>query len=85
MRQASSAPAVATTSLPVAPAVQFLNRDHSILAFNERVLDWVKRPEVPVLERLRFLCIVSSNLDEFFEFRAALHLTGATNQEPKSS
>ena len=85
MRQASSAPAVATTASTAAPAVQFLDRDQSILAFNERVLDWARRPEVPVLERLRFLCIVSSNLDEFFEVRAALHLTGATNQEPKSS
>ena len=55
----------------------FLDRDHSILAFNERVLDWAKRPEVPLLERLRFLCIVSSNLDEFFEVRAAPHLIAA--------
>ena len=55
----------------------FLDRDHSILAFNERVLDWAKRPEVPLLERLRFLCIVSSNLDEFFEVRAAPHLKAA--------
>ncbi|MBU6503959.1 MAG: hypothetical protein KGQ35_13975, partial [Burkholderiales bacterium] len=48
-------------------AVALLDRDHSILAFNERVLDWAHRPQVPLLERLRFLCIVSSNLDEFFE------------------
>ena len=52
-----------------------LDRDHSILAFNERVLDWARRPDVPLLERLRYLCIVSSNLDEFFEVRAAPHLT----------
>ena len=58
-------------------AFQFLDRDHSILAFNERVLDWATRPDVPLLERLRFLCIVSSNLDEFFEVRAAPHLTAA--------
>src|SRR3954467_5178721 len=57
-----------------APPVQFLDRDHSILAFNERVLDWAHRPDVPLLERLRYLCIVSSNLDEFFEVRAAPHL-----------
>jgi polyphosphate kinase len=68
------------SSLPAeAPAqaapLRLLDRDHSILAFNERVFDWARRPEVPLLERLRFLCIVSSNLDEFFEVRAAPHLT----------
>ncbi|HSV53992.1 MAG TPA: polyphosphate kinase 1 [Burkholderiaceae bacterium] len=56
---------------------KFLDRDHSILAFNERVLDWARRADVPLLERLRFLCIVASNLDEFFEVRAAPHLTAA--------
>ncbi|MBX3587694.1 MAG: polyphosphate kinase 1 [Ramlibacter sp.] len=59
------------------PGVPFLDRDHSILAFNERVFDWARRPDVPLLERLRYLCIVSSNLDEFFEVRAAPHLTAA--------
>ncbi|KQP09100.1 polyphosphate kinase 1 [Pseudorhodoferax sp. Leaf265] len=56
-----------------APLV-LLDRDHSILAFNERVFDWARRDDVPLLERLRYLCIVSSNLDEFFEVRAAAHL-----------
>ena len=59
--------------LPV-PSLEFLDRDRSILAFNERVLDLSRRAEVPLLERLRYLCIVSSNLDEFFEVRAAPHL-----------
>jgi len=54
-----------------------LDRDLSILAFNERVLDWAHRPDVPVLERLRYLCIVSSNLDEFFEVRAEPHVMGS--------
>ena len=63
-----------------APNIKFLNRDNSILAFNARVLDLATRPEVPLLERLRFLCIVSSNLDEFFEVRAAPHLTAVTMQ-----
>ena len=62
---------------------QFLDRDHSILAFNERVLDWAKRPDVPLLERLRYLCIVSSNLDEFFEVRAEPHLTAAIANDNK--
>jgi len=53
------------------PPMTFLDRDHSILAFNERVLDWARRVDVPLLERLRYLSIVSSNLDEFFEVRMA--------------
>ncbi|MDM0045689.1 polyphosphate kinase 1 [Variovorax dokdonensis] len=56
------------------PGAMLLDRDHSILAFNERVLDWALRADVPLVERLRYLCIVSSNLDEFFEVRAAPHL-----------
>ncbi|MEY2802146.1 MAG: ATP-polyphosphate phosphotransferase, partial [Pseudomonadota bacterium] len=59
----------------------WLDRDHSILAFNERVLDWAHRPDVPALERLRYLCIVSSNLDEFFEVRFAPHLMAARTGE----
>ncbi|MEY3913365.1 MAG: ATP-polyphosphate phosphotransferase, partial [Pseudomonadota bacterium] len=51
-----------------------IDRDHSTLNFNERVLSWARRTDVPLLERLRYLCIVSSNLDEFFEVRMALHL-----------
>ena len=61
----------------VTPALTLLDRDHSILAFNERVLDWACRPKVPLLERLRYLCIVSSNLDEFFEVRAEPHLSAS--------
>jgi len=62
--------------------VEWLDRDLSLLAFNSRVLDWAKRPEVPLLERLRYLCIVSSNLDEFFEVRAALH---SSVEHPKAA
>jgi polyphosphate kinase len=58
-------------------AAMLLDRDLSILSFNERVLDWANRPEVPLLERLRYLCIVSSNLDEFFEVRAEPHVMGS--------
>ncbi len=61
----------------------FLDRDHSILAFNERVLDWACRPEVPLLERLRYLCIVSSNLDEFVEVRMAPHLSACKSNEQR--
>ena len=52
-----------------------LDRDHSLVAFNERVFRWAMRKDVPVLERLRYLCIVSSNLDEFFEVRADPHVS----------
>jgi polyphosphate kinase len=48
-----------------------LNRELGILGFNERVLAQASDPSVPPLERLRFICITSSNLDEFFEIRMA--------------
>jgi polyphosphate kinase len=65
--------------------IDLLDRDGSLLAFNERVLDWAKRPEVPLLERLRYLCIVSSNLDEFFEVRADLHMSAFRNGDEKGT
>src|SRR6476469_3127329 len=48
-----------------------LNRERAILEFNRRVLAQARRADVPLLERLRYVCIASSNLDEFFEVRFA--------------
>jgi polyphosphate kinase len=54
-----------------------LNRERSILEFNRRVLAQALRHDVPLLERLRYICIVSSNMDEFFEVRFADYLEAA--------
>src|SRR5450830_895164 len=75
---AAPSPAVApakvkTKAAPKPVDTSWLDRDVSLLAFNARVLHWAKKPDVPLLERMRYLSIVSSNLDEFFEVRAALY------------
>ena len=67
--------AAAADTAAILARYPLLDRDASILDFNLRVLHWAERPDVPLLERLRYLCIVSSNLDEFFEVRAEPHLT----------
>src|SRR5258706_4342553 len=68
MRPAPAAPSLL-------PALQ--NRERAILEFNRRVLAQARRADVPLLERLRYICIVSSNMDEFFEVRFADYLDAA--------
>ena len=70
---------------PAGKRVPLLDRDQGLLDFNLRVLSWAEREDVPLLERLRFLCIVSSNLDEFFEVRAELHLSAAKAHDTSGS
>lgn len=53
------------------PSDNYLNRELGLLAFNRRVLAQAQDERMPLLERLRFLCIVSSNMDEFFEIRVS--------------
>ena len=66
---------MSTAELQPAPSLQdpalYLNRELSLLAFNRRVLEQAKDDRLPLLERLKFLCISSTNLDEFFEIRVA--------------
>jgi polyphosphate kinase len=83
----AAAPALEAATLPPSPLLAaapadispddpslLLGRETSILEFNRRVLAQALRSDVPLLERLRYICIVSSNMDEFFEVRFADYL-----------
>lgn len=60
----------------------FINRELSWIEFNARVLNEAARKEIPLLERLKFICIVSSNFDEFFQVRIASVKRQKPQQKP---
>src|SRR5438094_6229928 len=64
----AGAPSIAPTPALDDPSL-YLNREQSWLEFNRRVLEEARDPKVPLLERLKFLAIFGSNIDEFFMVR----------------
>jgi polyphosphate kinase len=79
--KAASGETPAAALAPAAPtSASLLGREEAILEFNRRVLAQAERDDVPLLERLRYVTIVSSNLDEFFEIRFADYIEAVREQ-----
>ena len=70
--------------LPQNSSGTYINRELSLVSFNERVLYLSQDRSIPILERLKFLCIVANNLDELFEIRVA-GLKARSHEEPFDS
>ena len=81
-----ASPATVVKAVNLAGVDLYINRELAQLEFNRRVLEQAKRGDVPLLERLRFLCIAGSILDEFFEIRVSglkqQEEVGATQRGP---
>ncbi len=82
---AAETAARAVRRAPAAGKVVFGNREQSWIAFNRRVLDQARHPGNPLLERVKFLAIVSSNLDEYFEIRVAGLMQQADSEGAEAS
>ena len=67
------------------PVSRLIDRELSWLSFNERVLDLAADPSTPLLERVRFLAIFSSNLDEFYMVRVASVLSNLEDGSPMTA
>jgi polyphosphate kinase len=67
------------------PASNLIDRELSWLSFNERVLDLAADPSTPLLERVRFMAIFSSNLDEFYMVRVASVLSNLEDGSPMTA
>ena len=67
------------------PASRLIDRELSWLSFNERVLDLAADPSIPLLERVRFIAIFSSNLDEFYMVRVASVLSNLEDGSPMTA
>src|SRR5436309_468433 len=73
--------AVRKAAPPPEPPSRYFHREESWLAFNERVLEEADDPTNPLLERVKFLAITASNLDEFIEIRIAGELQRMEEEE----